>query len=217
MNLITYIVGRENTVFFYLNQKRQGILTLKKAIVYWHFKNILTNVNDVVEDADNPGTQITRLSNGYYTIRDIQSEFKSKGITLITNYHNGTCSIKSTKKALKIRNLGVLLGFAEDKVFTKDLWHHSGIVKINHGFKYLKVGVDAIVSNEAYGEDGRRSETITVLPIDTTKPLFGEKTDYNDINETVKITPEFNSLKFTVSPNIEWPVDVEVMLDMEIV
>ena len=59
---------------------------------------------------------------------------------------------------------------------------------------------------------------MSFLTIDTSRRLFGEKTDYNDINETVSITSEFNSLKFTVTPNIEhWPVDVEVLLDMEII
>ena len=111
MKFITLVTGGERTVSFDLNQKRQGRLTLKKASVFWSFKNILTGVNDVVEDSDNPGTQITRLSNGYYTMRDIQSEFKSKGITLISNYHNSTCSIKSTKKPLKMGKLGVLTWF----------------------------------------------------------------------------------------------------------
>ena len=219
MKFITLVTGGERTVSFDLNQKRQGKLTLKKACVYWHFKNILTGVNDVVEDADNPGTQITRLKNGYWTFRDIQSEFKSKNITLLSDFHNGTCALKSTKKALKMGKLGVLLGFAEDKVFAKNDWQYpTGEVKINHGFKYLKIGVDGIVSNESYDENGRRSETMSFLTIDTSKRLFGEKTDYNNINETVTITSEFNSLKFTVTPNIDdWPVDVEVLLDMEII
>ena len=114
MKFVTLVENNDRTVVFDVTQRNKNKLTLQKATVYWAFKNILTGVNDVVEDADNPGTQITRLSNGYYTIRDIQSEFKSKGITLISNYHNSTCSIKSAKKALKMGKLGVLLGFAED-------------------------------------------------------------------------------------------------------
>ena len=101
-------------------------------------------------------------------------------------------------------------------MFTKDLWHHSGRCNINHGLKYIKIGVDAIVPNEAYGEDGRRSETVSFLTVDTSQSLFGTRTDYQNINESVTIVPEFNSLKFTVTSNIDWPVDVEVLLDMEI-
>ena len=113
--------------------------------------------------------------------------------------------------------LGELLGFANNKVLSKGDWHHSGHVNVNHGLKYIKINVDAVVPNEAYGEDGRRDETVSFLTIDTSQPLFGTRTDYPNINETVSITPEFNSLKFTITTNIEWPVDVELLLDMEIV
>ena len=188
MKFIAFVENNDTTVTFDVSQQLKNKLTLQKATVFWSFKNILTDVNDVVEDADNPGTQITRLSNGYYTIRDIQSEFNSKGITLISNYHNSTCSIKSTKKPLKMGKLGVLLGFEEDKVFTKDLWHHSGKVKINHGLKYLKINVDAANEDAVYGEDGRRARTITSLDIDTTQSLFGTKTHYPNIMESIPIS-----------------------------
>ena len=216
MKFIALVENNDTTVTFDVSQRNKNMLTLQKATVFWSFKNILTGVNDVVEDADNPGTQITRLSNGYYTFRDIQSEFKSKGITLISNHHNSTCSLKSTKKPLKMGKLGVLLGFEEDKVFTKDLWHHSGKVKINHGLKYLKINVDAANEDAVYGEDGRRSRTITSLDIDTTQALFGTKTHYPNIMESIPISHEFGSLKFTITSNIDWPVDVDATLNMEI-
>ena len=181
MKFTALVENNDTTVTFDVSQRNKKELKLQKATVFWSFKNILTGVNDVVEDSDNPGTQITRLSNGYYTMRDIQSEFKSKGITLISNYHNSTCSIKSTKKALKMGKLGVLLGFAEDHVFTKDSWHHSDRVKINHGLKYLKINVDAANEDAVYGEDGRRSRMITTLDIDTSQALFGTRTHYPNI------------------------------------
>ena len=127
MKFVTLVQNNDRTVTFDVSQRGKRQLTLQKATVFWSFKNILTDVNDVVEDADNPGSQITRLSNGYYTIRDIQSEFKSKKITLISNCHNSTCSIKSTEKNLKMGKLGVLLGFDEDKVFTKIF----GIIRVS--------------------------------------------------------------------------------------
>ena len=157
MKFIAFVKDNDTTVTFDVSQRNKNELKLQKATIFWSFKNILTGVNDVVEDADNPGTQITRLSNGYYTIRDIQSEFKSKGITLISNYHNSTCSIKCPTKALKMGKLGVLLGFPEDKVFTKDLWHHSERCNVNHGLRYLKINVEAANEDAVYGEDGRRA------------------------------------------------------------
>ena len=216
MKFIAFVENNDTTVTFDVSQRNKNKLTLQKATVFWSFKNILTGVNDVVEDADNPGTQITRLSNGYYTIRDIQSEFKSKGITLISNYHNSTCSIKTTKKALKMGKLGVLLGFEENKVFAKDLWHHSGRVKVNHGLKYLKINVDVANEDVVYGEDGHRCRTLTSLDIDTTQPLFGTRTHYPNIMESIPISHEFGSLRFTITTNIDWPVDVDATLNMEI-
>ena len=112
--------------------------------------------------------------------------------------------------------LGVLLGFEEDKVFTKDFWHHSGKVKINHGLKYLKIDVDAANEDAVYGEDGRRSRTITSFDIDTTQSLFGTKTHYSNIMETIPISHEFGSLRFTITTNIDWPLDVDATLNMEI-
>ena len=112
--------------------------------------------------------------------------------------------------------LGVLLGFAEDKVFTKDLWHHSGKCKINHGLKYLKISVDAADNDSVYEEDGRRGNTITTLDIDTTQSLFGTKTHYPNIMESVPISHKFSSLRFKITTNIDCPVDVDATLNMEI-
>ena len=217
MKFIAFVENNDTTVTFDVSQRNKNKLTLQKATVYWRFKNILTGVNDVVEDADNPGTQIIRFTDGYWNFRSIQSEFKSKGITLLGNEFNGKCSVKSTKKALKMGKLGVLLGFAEDHVFVKNDWNHSSnVVNINHGFKYLKISVDAANEDAVYGEDGRRSRTITTLDIDTTQALFGTRTHYSNIMESIPISHEFGSLKFTISSNIDWPVDVDATLNMEI-
>ena len=112
---------------------------------------------------------------------------------------------------------GVLLGFAEDKIITKGDWIYSTEkAKINHGLKYLKIDVDAANEDEVYGEDGRRSRTITSLDIDTTQSLFGTKTHFPNIMESIPISHEFGSLRFTITTNIDWPVDVDATLSMEI-
>ena len=121
MKIQADLENNEAIIPYVVSQRGKKQLTLQNATIFWNFKNILTNVNDVVEDADNPGTQITRFSDGYWSFEDIQSEFKSKDITIISNPHNSTCSIKSTKKALKMGKLGVMLGFEEDKVYEKPL------------------------------------------------------------------------------------------------
>ena len=112
--------------------------------------------------------------------------------------------------------LGELLGFDKDKVFTKGDWHHSGKVKVNHGLKYININVDAAVEDSVYNERGKRGNTITSLSIDTTQSLYGTKTDYKDIKESVPISSDFSSLRFSITTNIDWPVDVEALLNIEI-
>ena len=196
-------------------QQDKSELQLETATVFWSFKNILTDVNDLVTDADT-GSQIIRFTNGYYNIRDIQREFKSKKITLISNFHNCTCSVKSTEKNLKMGKLGAMLGFDENKVFTKNLWHHSGQVMINHGLRYIKIAVDAVEKNLVYDERGRRSSLVACLPIDTSQPLFKTRTVYENIKVKVPITSSFSSLRFTMFTNIEWPVELNALLDIDI-
>ena len=217
MKFIAFVKDNDTTVTFDVSQRNKRQLKLQKATVFWSFNNILTGVNDVVEDADNPGTQITRLKQGYWSFRDIQSEFKSKGITLLGDPHSSKCSVKSTKKPLKMGKLGVLLGFAENHTFVKDDWNHSpNKVQINHGLKYLKINVDACNEDQVYGEDGRRSRMITTLDIDTSQPLFGSRTHYPNIMEAIPISHEFGSMRFTITTNIDWHVNVDAVLNMEI-
>ena len=82
--------------------------------------------------------------------------------------------------------------------------------------KYLKINVDAANEDAVYEETGRRGNAITSLDIDTTQSLFGTKTHYPNIMETLPISHEFASLRFTITTNIDWPVDVEAVLNMEI-
>ena len=118
-------------------QIKKKYLILESAMIYWNFKNIIRDVNDTVENALVSGQNIFKLSHGYWTLEDIQREFKSKGITLIGNYHYGSHALKS-EKDVKMRKLRVLLGFDKTKIFTKGVWHHSGEVNINHRLKYIK-------------------------------------------------------------------------------
>ena len=117
---------------------------------------------------------------------------------------------------MKMGELGVMLGFAEDKLFTKDVWHYSGEVNINHGLKYVKVMVDIAEKNSVFDENGKRSSIITTLPVERQQSLFSTRTVYNDINAKVPISSSFSSLKFSLSTNTKWPVDMEAYLDIEI-
>ena len=119
-------VGRETEIAMAESQSNKKELILRTASIYWRFKNIIQDVNDSAENADIQGQHDVKLSDGYWTFNDIQREFKDKGIEIIGNYHNGTCSLKPTGENVKLGKLGVMLGFSEDKLFTRDVWHYSG-------------------------------------------------------------------------------------------
>ena len=155
MKLFAFI-GGETDIPMAESQSNKRELILKTATIYWRFKNIIQDVNNSVENADIQGQHVLKFSDGYWTFNDIQKEFKDKEIKLIGNYHNGTCSLKPTRKNRKLRKLGVMLGFAEDILFTKDIWHYSGEVSINHGLKYVIIMVDIMESNYVFDEKGKR-------------------------------------------------------------
>ena len=187
------LIGKETEIPMAESQSNKTELILRTATIYWRFKNIIQDVNDSVNDADLEGSLVLKLYDWYWTFNDIQREFKDKGIKLICNYHNGTCSVKPTGKNMRMGKLGVMLGFAEDKLFTKDNWHYSGEVNINPGLKYVKIMVDITESNSVFDKKGKRSNIITTLPVETQQSLFSTRTVYTEINCRVPITKSFSS------------------------
>ena len=173
------------------SQTKKSELKVKTATIYWKLKNIIQDVNNSIENADIQGQHVVKLSNRFWTFNDTQREFKDKGIKLIGNYHNGTCTLKPTGKNVKLGKLFEMLGFREDKLFTKDVWHNSGEVSINHGLNYVKILVDITESNSVFYEKGKRSNIITTLPVKTQQSLFSTRTVYSDINCRVRIGIKF--------------------------
>ena len=112
------LIGRETEIPMAESQSDIRELILRNATIYWRFGNIIWDANDSVDEADLQGNHVLKLSDGYWTFNDIQKKFKDKGIKHIGNYHNGTCSVKPTGKNMKMGKLGVMMGFAEDKLFT---------------------------------------------------------------------------------------------------
>ena len=100
---------------------------------------------------------------------------------MIGNYHNGTCSLKTTKD-IKMGELEVVLGFDETKTFGKDTWHHSGKVNINHGLKYIKISADVAERDDNFDKNCQRSSVIKVLPVESQQSLFSTRTVYTDID-----------------------------------
>ena len=111
------------------------------------------------------GQNVVNISDGYWTFTDIQREFKDKGIKLIGNFHNGTCTLKSTGKDIKLGKLGMMLGFGDAKYISKDTWYYFDEVSINHGLKYVKISADTVDSDSNFDKKGHRSNIITTVPV----------------------------------------------------
>ena len=208
-------VGNESTVSLDKSQVNKKYLLLECATIYWNFKNIIRDVNNTVENALFSGQNIVKLSDGFWTFEDIQREFKSKGITLIGNYHNEKCSRKS-EKDIKMGKFGVMSGFDETEAFTKDVWYHSGEVNINHGLKYIKISADIAERDDSFDENGQRSSVIKVLPVESQQSLFSTRAIYPEINRRVPISPKFSSIRFKISTNVDWPVKMDALLELDI-
>ena len=209
------LIADDTTIYLNKAQVNKRELIIKSATIYCHFKNIVCDVNDNVENVLVSGQNVVKFMDGYWSFTDIQQEFKSKGITLIGNYHNGTCSLKSDKD-VKLGKLGVLLGFDDSKYVTKDTWYHSGKVNINHGLKYAKISADFVKTSSNLDENGSYTDIITTLPVDTQQSLFSTRTVYNEVNAKVPIVQNFNSINLTLSTNTDWYVEMEALLDIEV-
>ena len=104
-------VGTETEIPIDESQANKRELIVKTVTIYWKFKNIIQDVNDSVKNTDVSGQKVVKFSDGYWTFTNIQREFKDKGNTLIGNYHNRTCTPRSTGKDVKLGKLGTMLGF----------------------------------------------------------------------------------------------------------
>ena len=110
MKLLAF-VGSETEIQLDRSQAHKRELIIKSASIYWNFKNIVRNVNDNVENGLVAGQNIVKFTDSYWSFSDIQSKFKSKGITLIGNYNKGTSSLKSTKDIKDTRKIWYVTGF----------------------------------------------------------------------------------------------------------
>ena len=78
-------------------------------------------------------------------------------ITLTKNTYDHTCSLTPIAKNVKLGNLGEMLGFAKDNVFTKDVQlDGTNPVDVHHGLRYVKLSTD-IVDKSNVSFEGKRA------------------------------------------------------------
>ena len=218
MRLQVFVENNGKKFSFDTRQSGRREMILRNATVFWAFKNIMKNDNDTIFDSS--GTKLDILSEGYYTLDDLETRLKTNNITLMRNTFDNTCLITPTAKNIKLRNLGVMLGFAKDKVFTKDV-QSDGTNPVNghHGLRYIKLSAN-IVDKSNVCFEGQRSSVFSTLPVETSQRLFSSRTVYSDLDIQVPIIRNFSTVEFTLGTNIDdkWSdIRLDALLDLDIV
>ena len=140
MRLQVFKQNNSKQISFDTRQSGRRDIILRNATIFWRFKNIKKNNNDTITDALE--TRIDIISEGYHSFQDLQEIFKANNITMSSNFQDNTCSITPTVKNIKLGNLGMMLGFAEDHTFTKDVQSDgTNPVDVHHGLRYVKLRV----------------------------------------------------------------------------
>ena len=115
-------------------------IQLKRATVFWKFKNVTSANNKYTVGGDEK-----EISVGYWDFELIKEQLKADKINLTANIHDNTCDVENkTGKTVNLTKFGELLGFptntsiANDAVITKS----PKAVDVNRGLRYLKVTCD---------------------------------------------------------------------------
>ena len=217
MRLQVYVQNNKKTIAFDNRQSGKFDMYLRKATIFWRFKNIKKNNNDIITDS--LGTRIDIISEGYHSFQDLQEIFKANNITMAPNYHDNTCSITPTAKNIELGNLGVMLGFDKDKTFTKDVQSDgTNPVDVHHGLRYVKLSSD-IVDKSNVSFEGQRSDVLATLPVETSQRLFSSRTIYSGLDHRVPIIKNFSTIELKLETNIDeiWPyIELDALLDLDI-
>jgi hypothetical protein len=91
-------------------------IQLKRATVFWKFKNITSTNNKF-----SIGGVEKELDVEYWDFELIKEGLVGDKINLTANVHNNTCDVENKSEAtVNLKNFGELLGFPTDKSIAKD-------------------------------------------------------------------------------------------------
>ena len=216
MRFQVYVENNKKIVNFDERQLQRHDMYLRNATIFWRMKNIKKGYNDDILDTSD--TKVDTISEGYYTLDDLQTKLKTNNITLDKNFYDNSVSLTATTKDIKLGKLGVLLGFAKDHILRQNKKSDgTKPVEVNHGLRFVKLSAD-IVDKSYVNFEGQRSDVFATLPVETNQRLFGTRTHFPDLNLKVAIVRNFSSAEFKISSNIDWELfEMDALLDLDIV
>ncbi len=195
------ISGMENEYYLEDNLRCEATstMTLNNATLFWRYKNVRQNVNDIITH----GSDTITFDEGYWTFDMIQDKLGDNKIVLRFNAYDNTCRIYSDK-TLNLKKFGLLLGFSLSYTVLPKVWKTSlNAVDINLGLRYVTLSCDSITSAKNFDRQGRRSQTLFTFFVLPNQNLSSAVTYFSNIGSTTPMNNGiFNSFTFTIDSNI---------------
>ena len=194
-------------------------IQLKRATVFWRFRNITTaNNNNYFDKVVSDGADERKtFDDGYWDFELIKKRLGEEKIELEASVHDNKCLLKNTNtETINLKNLGKLLGFNVDTTIpngrTPEAPHS---VDVNLGLRYLTIACDLVNSFRNVDINGGVNRNIAYLPIPPGTRLNSTVSVYNE-NHPVVLTMEdiVTEMTFTVNSNITSEVEVDVLLNL---
>ncbi len=195
-------------------------IQLKRATVFWKFRNITTTNNNFYFDkvgVAGAADERKTFDDGYWDFELIKKRLAEEKIKLEASVHDNKCFVTNTNaETTNLKNLRELLGFNVDTTIptgkTPEAPHP---VDVNLGLRYLTIACDLVNSFRNVDINGGVNANIAYLPIPPGTRLNSTVSIYNE-NHPVVLTKEdiVTEMTFTVNSNITSEVEVDVLLNL---
>ena len=188
----------------------------------WKFKNVLTNINNLIKFITVLGTGVA-FEQDYWAFNMIAKHLAESGITLEHHMHDNRFSILSPKK-LNLYHFGSLLGFEENTIIPKNTKTKSpSVVDINRGLQYIMIGCNCVSTNRNFDTYGNPSRVFARIPVTNEQGLNESVTTYDNIHPYDNIHTSVSVLngnhstfEFDIKTNIGYDVELTVMFEFYI-
>ena len=163
---------------------RDSYIDVKTVSIFWNYNNVFSGYNDtVVYDSTT-----VKFEQGYWTFDLIKKKIKALNgnLTTTANEHNNTCTVTSDAN-LQLKRFGELLGFDNNTTINAGVTKTSKTLDTNSKLRYDKINCDAVDRLSNIDNNGKRSATISTLPITTKESLKGCEWHYTDIESKIPI------------------------------
>ena len=144
------------TVIWNTNTDKEKVITFDRAIsgkfialdhleVLWNYDNVTSEKeNNYISTFDGKDWNRLTFPDGYYTFNALVKELKKQNITL-TYDPNTLLSTVETKSALRLRRLGMLLGFDKGiEISANSFATSTNMINIRDGLQVISVLCDKI-------------------------------------------------------------------------